>query len=83
MTYQEAVEFKGNLGREVIQKSEITLIIFVVPFDHSDLMNMFKAYRSTSNWKDEYAINFCQTGIFTVMGMYTDGTDVIYEDLNK
>ena len=82
MTFQDAIEFKKQLGKDQITIDKMTMEVFVTPADHNDFTRFISNYiggRFTDETSKLYSLN----GQFKIHGLWSNGADVVYKDLTK
>ena len=82
MTFQEALNFKQQLGKDQIAEDNIVMKIFVVPSNHNEFKKYIADYRK-QNFSDEEAKQYSSDNKFQVYGLWSDGIDVLYKNLSE
>jgi hypothetical protein len=82
MTYNDALNFKRQLGKDHIIQNGMTMMVFVTPADSRDFTEYMTDYRG-GYFTDDTSKQYCSNGQYKVHALYTDGTNVIHNDLTK
>ncbi len=80
MDFNEALKFKQQRGKDVIEEKGITFRVLVTPRNDEDFARYQDDYRG-GRFIDNSAMKYCNDGEYCVRGLWTDNVNVLYKNI--
>lgn len=80
MEYTEALNKKNAMTSNLIELNGIKFLVFITPKKEGDFKNYLDHFRN-GRFNDVSSKDFSSNDQYKLVGIYTDGTDVIFNNL--